>query len=143
MSTLQSGTNGNGRVTVQDPPITRFAPHEIVGAITTSPKPVVGPSLPQDSMASQSAPARYLWALTRLSLSTVFLWAFFDKVFGLGHETTAAHAWLNGGSPRVGFLGGATGPFADFYQSIAGAGWVDWTFMIGLIGIGVALLLGA
>jgi thiosulfate dehydrogenase (quinone) large subunit len=86
--------------------------------------------------------AAYLWALTRLSLATVFLWAFFDKVFGLGHETTVAHAWINGGSPSLGFLSGATGPFAGFYQGIAGAGSVDWTFMIGLIGIGVALLLG-
>jgi uncharacterized membrane protein YphA (DoxX/SURF4 family) len=42
----------------------------------------------------------------------------------------------------MGFLSGATGPFAGFYQSIAGAGWVNWIFMIGLLGIAVALLLG-
>jgi thiosulfate dehydrogenase [quinone] large subunit len=86
--------------------------------------------------------AAYLWALTRLSLATIFLWAFFDKVFGLGHQTTVAQAWIHGGSPSVGFLSGATGPFAGFYQSLAGAGWVDWMFMVGLIAIGVALLLG-
>jgi thiosulfate dehydrogenase [quinone] large subunit len=103
---------------------------------------------PRESAAVTATPvhgrwmAPYLWALTRLSLATVFLWAFFDKVFGLGHETTAAHSWLSGGSPSAGFLGGATGPFAGFYQSIAGAGWVDWIFMVGLLGIGVALLLG-
>jgi hypothetical protein len=126
MSRLENGTGGNGRVTVQDPQITRFAPHEIAVPNSLSrlstPGPQIGPSTSQDSVASESVPARYLWALTRLSLSAVFLWAFFDKVFGLGHETTAAHAWLNGGSPSAGFLGGATGPFADFYQSIAGAG---------------------
>jgi len=146
MSNLENKTGENGRVAVQDPPITRFAPHEIAvpnaKSRVSTPEPLVAPSPPQDSMASQSLMARYLWAATRLSLASVFLWAFFDKVFGLGHETTAARAWLNGGSPSAGFLGGATGPFADFYQSIAGAGWVDAIFMIGLIGIGVALLLG-
>jgi thiosulfate dehydrogenase [quinone] large subunit len=85
---------------------------------------------------------RYLWAVTRLSMGWVFLWPFLDKLFGLGHQTTAAHAWINGGSPSFGFLSGATGPFAGFYQSIAGAGLVNWLFMLGLIGIAVALLLG-
>jgi len=64
------------------------------------------------------------------------------QTFGLGHQTTSAHAWINGGSPSFGFLSGATGPFAGFYQSIAGAGWVNWLFMIGLLGIALALLLG-
>jgi len=86
--------------------------------------------------------ARYLWALTRLCLGWTFLWPFLDKTFGLGHETTTAHAWINGGSPSFGFLSGAIGPFAGIYQSIAGAGLVDWLFMIGLLGIAVALLLG-
>ena len=86
--------------------------------------------------------ARYLWAVTRLCMGWVFLWPFLDKLFGLGHETTAAHAWINGGSPSFGFLSGATGPFAGIYQSIAGAGLVNWLFMIGLLGIAVALLLG-
>jgi len=85
---------------------------------------------------------RYVWAITRLCLGWTFLWPFLDKTFGLGHETTSAHAWINGGSPSFGFLSGATGPFAGFYQSIAGAGWVNWMFMIGLLGIAVALLLG-
>jgi thiosulfate dehydrogenase [quinone] large subunit len=42
----------------------------------------------------------------------------------------------------MGFLSGAAGPFAGIYQSIAGAGWVNWIFMIGLLGIAIALLLG-
>ncbi|HLX40454.1 MAG TPA: hypothetical protein VKR42_07975 [Ktedonobacteraceae bacterium] len=91
---------------------------------------------------SREVAARYLWALTRLCLGWTFLWPFLDKLFGLGHETTTAHAWINGGSPSMGFLSGAVGPFAGIYQSIAGAGWVNWFFMIGLLGIAVALLLG-
>ena len=37
---------------------------------------------------------------------------------------------------------GADGPFASFYHSIAGATWADWLFMLGLAGIGVALVAG-
>ncbi len=85
---------------------------------------------------------RYLWAITRLCMGWVFLWPFLDKTFGLGHETTTAHAWIHGGSPTQGFLSGSVGPFASFYQGIAGAGVVNWLFMIGLLGIAGALLLG-
>ncbi|MQA87583.1 MAG: DoxX family membrane protein [Streptosporangiales bacterium] len=92
---------------------------------------------------STGAAARYLWAVARLSLGWVFLWAFVDKLFGLGNETPRAEAWINGGSPTEGFLGNAVeGPFAGFYGSFAGAAWADWLFMIGLAGIGLALILG-
>lgn len=86
--------------------------------------------------------ARYVWALTRISLGSVFLWAFLDKLFGLGYSTTSARAWLNGGSPTNGFLSNTEGWFADGFQAIAGNVFVDWLFMLGLLGIGVALLLG-
>jgi thiosulfate dehydrogenase [quinone] large subunit len=82
-------------------------------------------------------------AATRVSLGWIFLWAFLDKMFGLGHETPVKGAWINGGSPTEGFLGHATkGPFASIYQNIAGAAWADWLFMAGLAGIGIALILG-
>jgi thiosulfate dehydrogenase [quinone] large subunit len=89
-----------------------------------------------------SRTASYLLALIRLSLGWVFLWPFLDKMFGLGHETTSAKAWIHGGSPTKGFLSGAEGPFAGFYHSFAGAQWANWGFMIGLICIAVALLSG-
>jgi thiosulfate dehydrogenase [quinone] large subunit len=82
-------------------------------------------------------------AMTRVALGWIFLWAFLDKMFGLGHETPAKGAWINGGSPTEGFLGHATkGPFASIYQNIAGSAWADWLFMAGLAGIGAALILG-
>ena len=126
-------------VTAPPPPVRRVAE----GAIEAT-GDFWRPAVATVTVSNRPAPALapYVWALTRLSLASVFLWAFFDKVFGLGHETVTAHAWVNGGSPSLGFLGGATGPFAGFYQNIAGAAWVDWTFMIGLVGIGLALLLG-
>ena len=86
--------------------------------------------------------ARYVWALTRISLGWIFLWAFMDKLFGLGHGTPSAESWLNGGNPTKGFLSGAVGPFAGIYHDIAGAGLINVLFMGGLLAIGVALLLG-
>lgn len=97
--------------------------------------------------------ARKIWAITRISLGWVFLWAFLDKMFALGFATGRLEdgsidvlgnaAWINGGSPTNGFLTfGTSGPFAGIFQSFAGATWADWLFMIGLLGVGVALILG-
>ena len=89
------------------------------------------------------AAVRYLLAGIRLALGWIFLWAFLDKMFGLGHGTTAAKSWVNGGSPTEGFLGSATkGPFTGLYHSIAGVGLTDLLFMGALLAIGGALILG-
>lgn len=80
--------------------------------------------------------------VTRLSIGWVFLWAFLDKTFGLGFATPAERAWLEGGSPTAGFLGGVEGPFAGAFNAMAGQAWADWLFMVGLLGIGLALMLG-
>lgn len=81
-------------------------------------------------------------AVTRVLLGFVFVWAFLDKLLGLGVSTPAERAWLAGGSPTTGFLKGVQGPFADFFNSLSGVAVVDWLFMAGLLGIGVALVLG-
>ncbi|NMO57256.1 DoxX family membrane protein [Actinoplanes sp. TBRC 11911] len=82
-------------------------------------------------------------AVLRISLGFVFLWAFFDKTFGWGFATPSARAWINGGSPTKGFLSGVeVGPFENFFHNIAGDPWADWLFMLGLLAIGVALILG-
>jgi thiosulfate dehydrogenase [quinone] large subunit len=87
--------------------------------------------------------ARYVFAGVRIALGWVFLWAFLDKTFGLGHETAEKAAWINGGHPTQGFLkNAAAGPFKEFYNGFAGAAWADWLFMAGLLGIGLALILG-
>jgi thiosulfate dehydrogenase [quinone] large subunit len=87
--------------------------------------------------------ARYTLAGLRLALGWIFLWAFIDKLFGLGMATPAKGAWIDGGSPTKGFLGKAvSGPFEGFYHNIAGAAWADWMFMLGLAAIGTALILG-
>lgn len=79
----------------------------------------------------------------RIFLGWIFLWAFVDKLWGLGFSTIKANAWINGGSPTLGFLKYSTkGPLASLFQSLAGNGVVDWIFMIGLLGIGLCLMLG-
>ncbi|QQR50010.1 hypothetical protein IPF86_02910 [Candidatus Nomurabacteria bacterium] len=80
--------------------------------------------------------------ILRLGMAFIFLWAFADKLFGLGFATTADRAWLHGGSPTTGFLMNATkGPFAELFQSLAGVGIVDWLFMLGLLFVGLTLAL--
>src|SRR3989344_9000872 len=83
-----------------------------------------------------------LLAILRIALGLIFLWAFFDKTVGLGFATAPEKAWLNGGSPTYGFLSGVKGPLATFYNTLAGQGWVDVLFMLGLLGIGLALVVG-
>ncbi|MGB3734007.1 MAG: hypothetical protein WA964_03560 [Ilumatobacter sp.] len=97
--------------------------------------------------------ARDAWGVARLSVGFVFLWAFLDKSFALGYATGknadtgvidrfGDAAWINGGSPTTGYLSGVSGPFEGFFEPMAGAAWADWLFMIGLLGIGVALMAG-
>ena len=85
---------------------------------------------------------RFFFLSLRIALALIFLWAFADKTFGLGFATPSTSSWLNGGSPTYGFLTNAvTGPFASFFNSLAGVAWVDWMFMAGLLGVGLSLLL--
>ncbi|HEY4513513.1 MAG TPA: hypothetical protein VJH06_03305 [Candidatus Paceibacterota bacterium] len=77
----------------------------------------------------------------RLVMGFIFLWAFIDKVFGLGFATTPEKAWINGGSPTTGFLSFAVkGPFVDIFHSLAGVAAVDWLFMLGLLFVGLTLI---
>lgn len=104
-------------------------------------------------VAGNPSRAAKAFAATRIGIGLIFLWAFFDKLFALGFATGRLEdgtidvmgdaAWLNGGSPTFGFLNfGTSGAFAGFFQSFAGAGWADWLFMLGLLGIGIGLTFG-
>ncbi len=78
-----------------------------------------------------------------MALGWIFLWAFLDKLFGLGFSTAKSSSWIAGGSPTLGFLKNAvTGPLAGFYHGIAGNPIVDWLFMLGLLAVGLLLMLG-
>ncbi|WP_298460784.1 DoxX family protein [uncultured Cellulomonas sp.] len=89
-----------------------------------------------------SAAARKVLAVSRIVIGFTFLWAFVDKTFGLGFATPAERAWINGGTPAQGFITNIEGPFADFFQVFANP-FGDVLFMVGLLGIGVALVAGA
>ncbi len=104
--------------------------------------------------SSQSDKLWYSIAFMRISLGLIFLWAFFDKLLGLGFATCrdaktdvvttmCSKAWVEGGSPTEGFLKfAAKGPLQDFYNNLAGNAVVDFLFMAGLLLIGLALVAG-
>ncbi|MDN4478408.1 DoxX family protein [Demequina lignilytica] len=110
----------------------------------------------EPTTTSEVTRSRAGWALlsiTRIALGFYFLWPFFDKLIGLGYSTCkdsetgvttvmCDRAWLSGGHVTEGYLGSATGPLADFYSNLGQYRWTDWIFMIGLAGIGLALMLG-
>ncbi|MEU4085179.1 hypothetical protein [Streptomyces aureus] len=99
-------------------------------------------SASETAVATDTAPAFALASL-RLLTGFVFLWAFLDKTFGLGYATPSGKGWIDGGSPTKGFLSSvAAGPMRSTFHSWAGAAWADWLFMLGLLGIGVALTAG-
>ena len=113
-------------------------------------------SVPTEEAGTPAGPhhlaARGL-AVLRIAFGLTFLWAFVDKLVALGFSTGRDDtgvadrfgdaAWINGGSPTEGFLKfGADGPFKGLYNNIAGAAWADTLFMLGLLGIGLALTLG-
>jgi thiosulfate dehydrogenase [quinone] large subunit len=123
---------------------------------TTSHKPVHDvTNVVVESEVVTSAPARKGLAALRLAFGITFLWAFFDKLLALGFHTGydqegnldrfGAAAWINGGSPTEGFLlfgVPENNPFKGIFNSMAGDAWADWLFMLGLLGIGLALTLG-
>jgi thiosulfate dehydrogenase [quinone] large subunit len=78
----------------------------------------------------------------RFLMGFLFLWSFLDKTFGLGFATKSSDAWIKGGSPTTDFLSYAVyGPFALFFNSLAGIAFVDWMFMLGLLFVGMTLIL--
>jgi thiosulfate dehydrogenase [quinone] large subunit len=112
---------------------------------------------------TMAATTKYWAAVTRILIGFVFLWAFLDKNFGLGYTTQGDSAWnfaTGDGSPTFGFLAfGANqdGPLAGFFNSLRDSAgqmtadgapvlypgsWVNWGFMLALLGIGVALIVG-
>jgi thiosulfate dehydrogenase [quinone] large subunit len=111
--------------------------------------------LVQDHIVTSSAARKALAAL-RIGFGLTFLWAFLDKFLALGFatgknpETGAVDrfgdaAWLNGGSPTEGFMKfgvAETNWFHGIFSSLGGTAFADWLFMIGLLGIGLALTVG-
>jgi thiosulfate dehydrogenase [quinone] large subunit len=123
--------------------------------MTTINRTVADDVLVERDIVTHSA-ARKGLAVLRIAYGFTFLWAFFDKLLALGYATgrneeTGAvdyfgpDAWINDGSPTFGFLNFGVSQdnwFHGFFTGMAGDAWADWLFMVGLAGIGTALLLG-
>jgi len=122
--------------------------------IDTTTAHTTAPMLVETDIVTHSA-ARKGLAVLRIAFGLTFLWAFLDKTFALGfatgHDQEGAldrfgpAAWVNGGSPTEGFLSFAVpenNPFKGFFNGLAGSTAIDWLFMLGLLGIGLALTLG-
>ncbi|MDM8083986.1 DoxX family protein [Cellulomonas cellasea] len=96
-----------------------------------------------------TAAGRRALAVLRIATGFVFLWAFLDKTFGLRHSTGAprpdgsvAPSWLDGGEPSQGYLqNGAVGPAKEIFAAMASPA-TDWLFMLGMLGVGAAVVLG-
>ena len=95
----------------------------------------------QESIVTRPS-VRKVLAISRIVIGFTFLWAFLDKLFGLGFATPSSRAWINGGTPAQGFIKNIDGPFKDVFQIFANP-FGDWLFMAGLLGIGVAMIAGA
>ncbi len=89
----------------------------------------------------RSGPVRMLLGVLRILVGWSFLWAFIDKLFGLGYTTASGKGMIDGGTPAQGFMTHADGPFAGLFSSISGR-WADYGFMFALLAIGVALITG-
>jgi len=101
------------------------------------------PESADTTTAAATATRAYVFAGLRLLTGFVFLWAFLDKTFGFGYATQSGNGWIDGGSPTKGFLSGvAVGPMESTLHAWAGDAWADWLFMLGLLGIGLAVTAG-
>jgi thiosulfate dehydrogenase [quinone] large subunit len=106
-------------------------------------RPLAASNARAAATSASSSSAGPILAVSRVALGFIFLWAFFDKLFGLGYSTAPAKAWINGGSPTSGFLGHVeVGPFRSLFTSLAGSATVDVLFMVGMFAVGLALVLG-
>ncbi len=82
------------------------------------------------SKASKQGPFIGFSLLLRFMMGGLFLYAGWSKVF-------AEKAWS-----ASGYLANATGPFAEWFQALAGNAVIDNLNMYGLLLIGVAVLFG-
>lgn len=110
-------------------------------------------------LAQEEVKGMWAWTLLRLLLGWSFLWAFLDKMFGLGFATCRMEdgtidylcdsAMIQGGSPTYGFLnfatqGSHTGFLVDWMAPAApdSINLADIGFMLALLLGGLALMLG-
>lgn len=127
-----------------DPPTAAPVPDRATGRTTDRDEPAADRVPTARARTAEATPRRAPLALgvARMGLGWLFLWAFVDKMIGLGFSTPSNMGWLDGGNPTKGYLASAEGPFAGLYHSLAGGAVVNVLFMAGLLALGVALMAG-
>ena len=85
---------------------------------------------------------QYVLAIGRILIGWMFLWAFLDKMFGLGYETPAGQGVIDGGSPSSYVEYMTSGLFEGLFKAIAGNGFIDFLLMAGLLILGITITLG-
>ena len=81
-------------------------------------------------------------AVLRIMIGWLFLWPFFDKLFGLGFQTEPGQGIVDGGSPSAPVEFMTKGPFEGLFKAIAGNGFIDFLMMAALLILGLTLMLG-
>jgi thiosulfate dehydrogenase [quinone] large subunit len=92
-------------------------------------------------------PELFSLGILRIAIGWLWLWAFLDKLLGLGFATTPDKAWINGNSPITGFLMFGTNPespFASFFsvELVKYAGILDFLLMGMFLFVGIGLIFG-
>lgn len=84
--------------------------------------------------------------LLRIGIGFLLLWAFLDKLLGLGFATAPKDAWINGGSPTAGFLKYGTNPnspFIGFFNWLGNyTAILDPIYMAMCLFVGITLITG-
>ena len=85
----------------------------------------------------------FFLAVVRVIIALMFLWAFADKLFGLGFPTPSDMGYIDGGSPTKDFLAANDGWFAPLFNAMANIYQItDVLIIVGLLLIGGSLLIG-
>jgi len=81
-------------------------------------------------------------AVVRILFGIMFLWAFLDKMFGLGMETPLNQGLIQGYSPSAYLMYMSDNTFYPLFSIFAGNIVTDAVLMVGLLLMGTALILG-
>ena len=84
----------------------------------------------------------HLLAILRITIGLLFLWPFFDKLFGFGFATPHGSGVIDGGSPSSFVVYVTDGLLKDFYISLAGNAFVDFMTNYAVTQIPLAIIEG-
>jgi len=89
-----------------------------------------------------SKDVNYTLGVLRIALGLIFLWAFFDKLFGLGFNTARDKSLAIREFSNLWIFIKFKWMVSSVFNPLAGSVLVDWLFMLGLLLIGLALVFG-